>query len=123
MDNTLKHFSFLTSEFGYGQPLHKAYQQENGAITRDDISYENPAAGRVVLITNAYHPYDYGFEMNVRRLDTALSWEDKQMLYYVLKENQDLEQSFIESAAQLLKDKFAQVLRGEEWMADKTGKS
>ena len=97
IDKTKKYFDFLVSELDFEGPLHTFHEQENGSITRDEFQYEGPKSR--IIILNAYHPVDYGFEINFM---DKLSGK-AEMIYYVLKEKQDIEQSYLQKAADYLK--------------------
>lgn len=114
LEKTLSNFYFLVSEFGYNEPSHKFWQQDNGSITRDEFRYENLIADRGICIVNAYHPVDYGFEINFYKPSDKTARRTEEMVYYVLKEDQDIEQSYLEQAAKTLKSNFFPVIKGQE---------
>lgn len=97
IEKTKRHFDFLVTELDFDAPTHKFHEQENGNITRDEFQYEG--LNKKITVLNAYHPVDYGFEIN---LSDKLSGKTE-MIYYVLKEKQDIEQSYLENAADYLK--------------------
>lgn len=105
LNKARENFKFLVSEYGFSEPVHLVSQQPNGTITREDLFYERMDIK--LTIANAYHPVDYGFEM---RITDSQSGESN-MIHYVLKENQDVEQSYLEKAAELLKTEYVQSLR------------
>ena len=90
-------FEFLISDFDFEGPNHTFYKQPNGTITLDKFIYAGK--DRTIIISNAYHPNDYGFEINL----TDERTERTEMVHYMVKEKQDIEQSYLEHAAQLLK--------------------
>jgi hypothetical protein len=94
---TLKHFEFLVQEYHFNYPEHKFSEQSNGAITRDKFEFISPE--KTIIVLNAYHPHDYGFEINIMDNRSKKS----QMLYYVSKEDQDISQGYLKSSAEFLK--------------------
>jgi hypothetical protein len=114
IENTRKCFMFLVKDFGYSEPIYKFYQQENGTIIEDEFRFENIIVDRLLIVSNAYHPYDYGFEVNFYRPSVASSYEHREMRIYIKKEEQDLEQTYIEQAAIELR-KYREVLTGVKW--------
>jgi len=60
-----------------------------------------------ITISNAYHPVDYGFEINLTDLRTGT----EEMIHHVLKENQDIEQDYLKKASEFLKTGYGQRLR------------
>ena len=93
-------FHFLVTEFGFNSPVHQKSEQPNGVVIRDVIEYEKD--GFTVQLLNAYHPRDYGFELNI----TPASIEKKELFAFVLKEDQDVEQSYLEGVASRLRVNF-----------------
>lgn len=108
IEKTKKNFEFLISEFGFREPEHLTNQQPNEAIIQDRIEYDR--TDKKLTLLNAYHPVDYGFEMNLTDKENG----ETEMVYFVLKENQDIEQSYIESAAQFLKNIFGTKIKNEK---------
>ena len=104
INKTQKNFEFLVSEFGFSNPGHVINKLPNGAITRDSFEYKR--ADKTIIILNAYHPVDYGFEINLTEKETGRT----EMLHSILKEKQDIEQSYLESASDFLRDGYRQRL-------------
>lgn len=96
ISKTKRLFDFLISEFDFEEPNYTFYKQPNGTITMDKFIYEGK--NRSIIISNAYHPNDYGFEINL----TDKRTERMEMVHHMVKEKQDMEQSYLEHAAQLL---------------------
>ena len=101
---SLKHFRFLVDEYGYNEPNFRESPQPNGTVISDTLEYKNLNLNKTVRIQNNYHPVDYGFEFNLWHSITDLNYSDSEMLEYHLKENQDIEQSYIEGIAKLVKE-------------------
>lgn len=97
---TKLNFDFLVSEFGFNEPEHFTSEQANGAIIQDRIEYDR--TDKKLTLLNSYHPVDYGFEINLTDKENGV----KEMIYQVLKENQDIEQSYLKSASEFLKNTF-----------------
>lgn len=107
VDKTKMYFEFLTSEFGFDEPNYTFSEQPNGTIITDKFEFNNSDKNLKVTISNAYHPVDYGFEINLTDLNTGM----EEMIHHVLKENQDVEQSYLEKASEFLKNGYGQRLR------------
>jgi hypothetical protein len=61
-----------------------------------------------VEVLNAFHGYDYGFEVNI--YNTAHpSYPDGKMIYHKLKESQDSSFSFVLEGAKVLRTQLGQV--------------
>ena len=86
---TYDNFEFLVSEYGYCSPEYSTSLQPNGVATQGKFTYERP--DKTITITNAYHPNDYGFEINLTEKKTG----HVEMLHFVLKENQGIEQYYL----------------------------
>lgn len=103
------YFEFLTSEFGFNKPNHKFSQQPNCTIINDTFEFINAGKNLKILILNSYHPIDYGFEINLIDLIT----ETEEMIYNVLKENQDVDQNYLEKIAQDLRNSIEERLNSK----------
>ena len=44
-----------------------------------------------LTLLNAYHPVDYGFEINLTKKENR----ETEIIHYVLKEKQDIEQNYL----------------------------
>lgn len=115
LNNANFYFHFLVEEFGYEKIDQIETTQPNGVIICDEIIFENKQIDRRVIILNAYHPVDYGFEVGFYKPSESLIHSDRAIALYVLKENQDLEQSYIEPIAEKLKAQFSEQIRGQLW--------
>ncbi len=118
---TYAHFAFLTVEFGYDSPIHTEGIQPNGVVISDQIEYRNSVANRVIHITNAYHPVDYGFTIEFTDPTRSTHHTDREMVKLVMKEDQDQEQSYLEQAAKELRANFEAQIRGTAWFGVKEG--
>ena len=123
VDKVYLYFDFLTQKYGYEQPSHIESKQGNGTVTCDKIEFTNRARNRKISLVNAYHPYDYGFEIDFYDLTKANPLEHQQMVYYVLKEDQDIEQSYLPEAARVLEDKFKLHIEGKAWFPETENRS
>ena len=106
VNKTKLYFEFLTSEFNFNEPKYTFSKQPNGTVIIDKFEFNNADKNLKVTITNAYNPVDYGFEINMTNLNTGT----EEMIHHVLKENQDIEQSYLEKASEFLKTRFGQRL-------------
>ena len=100
INNTQKYFKFLETEFEFIKPNHRFSEQENGTIIADYIEYENTLLNKKVVISNHYHPVDYGFEIHVIDMENGM----KKGLCYVLKEKQDIKQEYLKEYVEMLKN-------------------
>lgn len=108
LKKSVEEFRYLVSDFGFAPPKHLKSEQSNGVVIRDELIYKRSDVE--VKLVNAYHPVDYGFEIRWEDLETGRA----DMLHYVLKENQDVEQSYLPSAAQLLKNSYGSRIKIRE---------
>ena len=108
-------FGFLCDEFGYSDPAHSFYEQANGTIISDSLEYSNASLDRLIVLYNAYHPNDYGFEVQFFRPSISVAHADRVMAHYLLKEDQDIEQTYLEDAARLVREKYLDVISGRGW--------
>tara|TARA_B100000674_G_C37331732_1_gene685614 strand:+ start:95 stop:544 length:450 start_codon:yes stop_codon:yes gene_type:complete len=99
-------FNYLITDYGYQSPKHKTYHQDNGTVINDELVYLKLDSSRQLIISNSYHPVDYGFEINLKSNINSKT----EMLHYVLKEDQDMEQSYLDEVSILLKTKFQKKL-------------
>jgi hypothetical protein len=104
---TKLYFGFLTSDFDFDEPTYTSSEQSNGAIIADKFEFNNSDRNLKITVSNAYHPVDYGFEINLTDFNTG----KEEMIHSVLKENQDIEQSYLEKASEYLKIGYGQRLR------------
>lgn len=103
---TLRYFEFLCTELGYNEPKLTEGIQGNGVVIQDKFTYSGPQP--TVIILNAYHPVDYGFEIRISYNNEPEKYCNQKMIHYVPKENQDMEQTYLEQAAQILKTYLAE---------------
>ncbi len=97
-------FEFLVLDFGYDIPVYKKYEQSNGTIIRDEFVFVKK--NKTIRMLNAYHPADYGFEIFMQNIETA----KEDLLYYELKEKQDINQNYLKNIAILLKNEYKDKL-------------
>ena len=115
LDQAVKHFRFLGDIHGYNDPEHAFTQQANGSVTSDSLKYTHPFIDRLIVLLNAYHPVDYGFEVQCYRPSISIQPADRILVYRVLKEDQDVAQTYLEQAARTVKARFTQTIAGHEW--------
>ena len=107
VNKTKLYFEFLTSEFDFDEPNYTYSEQANGTVITDKFEFNNLDKNLRITILNAYHPVGYGFEINLTDLNTGT----EEMIHHVLKENQDVEQSYLKKASEFLKTGYGQRLR------------
>lgn len=87
-------FEFMT-DLGFEGPVHSISEQPNATIISDTLTYSHKELGWEIILYNAYHPVDYGFELTFRNVPDR----SEKILYTVLKEDQDLGQNYLAVAA------------------------
>lgn len=115
IEKALHHFRFLCDDHRYADPQHSFDQQANGSIISDRLAYANASIDRLVVLYNAYHPVDYGFEVQFYRPSVSVNSSDRLMVYWVLKEDQDVDQSYLANAAKTVKEKYIEIIAGQRW--------
>jgi hypothetical protein len=100
-------FRFLVDSFNYSEPI----LLNSNSQFRDAILYTKGDAAIVVL--NAWHPVDYGFEINFYKNKTLVGKTDDlnpthEMVYYMLKEDHQSNCDFVETGAARLKEYLLQ---------------
>lgn len=78
------YFDFLISEYKF------EYTYQENELT-DKFDFNSDKFNFKVVLLNAYHPVDYGFEINLINLKT----KSEEMIYNLLKDDQDVEQEYI----------------------------
>ena len=87
------YFQFLCNEYGFKEPIYNCYEQSKGIIIGDKFEYCHLIKGKVILISNSYHPNDYGYEVYLNDLIN----DNKELLDYVLQDYQDSEQKYLKN--------------------------
>jgi len=95
-------FKFLQTEFNFREPEYSYSEQANGIVISDKFVFKNIDESIQLTISNAYHPNDYGFEINFKEVQTG----EEELIHHVLMENQDTEQNYLVRAAEILKTSF-----------------
>ena len=109
------HFRFLCDDHGYADPQHSFHQQANGSVISDRLAYTHPSIDRLIVLYNAYHPVDYGFEVQFYRPSVSVDPSDRLRVYWVLKEDQDVDQTYLANAAKTVKEKYIEIIAGQRW--------
>lgn len=102
VNKSLISFKYLVDEFEFEEPKIAFFRQENGTIIDDELMYNNKKLNKSIRISNQYHPVDYGFEINIFPFDNY-NVDKGEMLFFKLKENQDIEQNYLIEMAEELK--------------------
>lgn len=92
--------AFLETEYSYEKPVNES----NSENYRHVLVYRNKGSANIIEILNAYHPYDYGFEINLYLSNENRENRIKEMIYYKPKENQDRDLQLIKAGAEKLKN-------------------
>lgn len=100
VEKVKKYFEYLVVEFGYDTPVHTIKKLSSGTIIQDKIEFKKK--DKTLSFVNAYHPVDYGFEINLTLSHNA----EAELIHAVLKEKQDLEQEYLKSASSFLRNTY-----------------
>lgn len=114
-NKTLESFRFLLTDFDYEEPIYKFSQQENGTVISDSFYFKNPNLNRVIAVKNQYHPYDYGFSIEIGFLNNFVETNVGKLLLYKLKEEQDIDQTYIKEFAEKFRNEFDSQINGSEF--------
>lgn len=106
VDKTKVYFEFLTIEYDFDEPIYTFSKQSNGVVITEKFEFNNADKNLKIIVSNSYHPVDYGFEINLTDLKTGT----EEMIESVLKEHQDIEQSYLKNASEYLKKGYGQRL-------------
>ena len=90
-------FKFLIAQ-GFNDPEIKS----NAKTYVHKVVYWHPKKQLHVEIINAYHPVDYGFEINLSETYSGGELKNKTMVFNCLKEDQRDDLSFLEAGASAL---------------------
>jgi hypothetical protein len=94
-------FGFLVTEFGFSPAV-----EEDGEY-RYCLNFRHPETRQSVMVLNAFHGNDYGFEVNITEPPEHIYYS--KMLYYKLKEKQDSKFLFVFEGAKVLRTQLSQV--------------
>ncbi len=111
IEKTKVYFQYLIDSFQYSEPIHDFGTQSNGVVLFDKITYVNKKRDRMIILYNAYHPIDYGFEVQCYRPSVSIDRNSMLKPYYVLKEDQDIEQSYLRRIALAFKQVWRHNIR------------
>ena len=92
----LRLYRFLVDGFGFEAPLAR-----DGNYSYS-LTYEHIVGGMEVILSNAYHSVDYGFEIT---FDRKGPWrgDERNVVFFTLKEDQDSECRFLSVGAEALR--------------------
>ncbi|MCW8195600.1 hypothetical protein F6455_12450 [Proteobacteria bacterium 005FR1] len=90
-------FAFLTTEFGFEPAL-----DESSAYSHR-LTFRNLHSNQLVEVVNAFHGVDYGFEVNIHLASHSRLLDQRNMVYYQLKEDQDVEFAYLAEAVEKLR--------------------
>ena len=105
-----EYFNYLVQEFGY-ELLGIEYHEY-----ADSIIYQNTLLDRRIVLYNAYHPVDYGFELQLYRPSVSIESVDREFQIYKLKEEQDDTQEYLRACSEEFLDKYRGIIEGTEWV-------
>ena len=94
-------FRFLVDELGFEKPI-----DASGAY-RHALAYKHPGRNLAVILANAFHPVDYGFEITLYPVDGPWYGDSRDMIFYTLKEDQDRDFRFLVQGASTLREVLA----------------
>ena len=99
-------FGFLVTEYGCAPPIDADGQYRHG------LAYRCPARNTTIVFHNAYHPVDYGFEISLYPGDGPWRAADRDMLFFVLKADQDPGLGFHEAGVPALRTALDDISSG-----------
>jgi len=94
-------FGFLVDEFGFEPPV------DVGSQYRHSLAYRCPGRHVAVVFANAFHPVDYGFEIDLYPSEGPWRVADRDMVFHVLKEDQDRDFQFLARGVAALRQALA----------------
>jgi len=106
-------FDYLTTDYGY------TFIGIKQSDWTDKVIYENSKIDRKIVLSNSYHPSDYGFEIQWYRPSISTNNSDREFQIYVLKEMQDVDQEYLSKSAEQLKNQYFGIIKGENWIGTK----
>lgn len=62
IDKTKLYFDFLITEFDFDKPTYTIYEQPNGVVISDKFEFNSSDKNLKIVVSNSYHPVDYGFK-------------------------------------------------------------
>lgn len=108
-----EHFAFLIHDYEY------ELTEQESSDTSDELHYLNKKNDRLIVLSNQYHPNDYGFEVQFYKPSTSTNHPDREMPLYRLKEDQDEDSNFLSEMALSLEENFKDEILGLSWDFDK----
>lgn len=94
--------------FGFLVDLGFEAAEDESSVYAHRLTFRNLKSDQLVEVVNAFHGVDYGFEINIHSASGPRLFDQRNMVYYCLKEEQDADFTFLAKAA----DKLHSVLRG-----------
>lgn len=89
-------FAFLVKEFGFDPAVDESGEYSHRLVFR------SASRDQSVTISNAFHPVDYGFEVSIDTISSPGGIDDRNIVYFKLKEEQEAGFPFLAEAAQAL---------------------
>lgn len=90
-------FSFMESDYGF-EPA----ADESGRYSHR-LVFRCRARDQVVTIANAYHPVDYGFEVVLDSITDPSGVDDREIVFFKFKDEQEPGFPFLAEAAEALR--------------------
>lgn len=97
----VRNFRFLVEELGFEPPADVSSQY------RHSLAYKLPERNVAVVFTSAFHPVDYGFEIDLYPSEGPWRVADRDMVFHVLKEDQDRDFQFLARGVAALREALA----------------
>lgn len=94
-------FRFLVDEFGFEEPI------DAGGEYSHALAYKHPGRNLAVVLVNAFHPVDYGFEITLYPVDGPWYGDGRDMIFHTLKEDQDPDYRFLAQGVSTLREVLA----------------
>lgn len=96
-------FRFLVDEFGFEAPA------DIGGAYRHTLVYKHPKKDLAVVLANAFHPVDYGFEITIYPAEGPWRGDPRHIVFHALKEDQERDFRFLADGASALRKALIDV--------------
>lgn len=90
-------FGFLQDDFGFESAV------DESSTYAHRLTFRSVQRNQLVEVVNAFHGIDYGFEINIHSASGPRSLDQRNMVYYRLKEEQDIGFAFLTESAEKLR--------------------
>lgn len=92
-----KSFGFLQDDFDFESAV------DESTAYAHRLTFKSVQRNQLVEVVNAFHGIDYGFEVNIHSASGPRSLDQRNMVYYRLKAEQDIGFAFLTESAEELR--------------------